>query len=199
MVHSSAMEIRPDGCDNQPFGKFHTHSIWASQGTYVYLDVFICWIIFIASKWLGFQWCSYLESKHENFFYGKNRDHADPFCQTWPILEREEKSLCVSAPLVFSTVFNSDTMLACKLVYCLSSFWRADFIRTGHFFCLMLLLLACSEHSVCDNEQTITELVKQHLILPHAEDSGVFNDKHIIVVMMIPNIYIMSIVDQALF
>lgn len=37
MVHSSAMEIRPDGCDNQPFGKLHTHYILENRCTYVWM------------------------------------------------------------------------------------------------------------------------------------------------------------------
>lgn len=53
MVHSSAMEIRPDGCDNQPFGKLRTHYILENQCTYVYLDVFICWIIFCYIQMVG--------------------------------------------------------------------------------------------------------------------------------------------------
>jgi hypothetical protein len=66
VAHSSAMEIRPDGCDNQPFRKLHTHYILENQCTYVCLDVLICWIIFVSSKWLEFQWNSYLECQLEN-------------------------------------------------------------------------------------------------------------------------------------
>lgn len=82
VVHSSAMEIRPDGCDNQPFRKLHTHYISENQCTYVYLDALICWSIFAASKWLGFQWNSYLECQLENSFQRKSMACREPFCQT---------------------------------------------------------------------------------------------------------------------
>lgn len=101
VVHSSAMEIRPDGCDNQPFGKLHTHYILENQCTYVYLDAFICWIILVASKWLGFL-SSYLECQLENSFHRKSM--ACSILSTAECGDRIKLNAFLYLPLVFPIV-----------------------------------------------------------------------------------------------
>lgn len=136
VVHSSAMEIRPDGCDNQPFGKLHTHYISENQRTYVYLDAFICWIIFVAAKWLRFQWSSYLECQPENSSPRKSKACSELLCQTWWTWRQSKgHPAFLYLPLVFSLVLISMDIIF--LISWLSTPPQWKLHKEREFFCLV--------------------------------------------------------------